>query len=229
MIRRSSTQPKAFTLIELLIVIAIIALLAAILFPAVNMAIERGRRSSCSSNLHQIGLALIQYADDHNGWMILAGSTSPTYDGGVLANQWPFRQHITNLNARGYIKDPRIWWCPSDRLDGYPASRKAEPAKDFSVFNSVGNCSYMYISGYNIAKTLEKPATAPLVADESNEQENGNLRGSKMPAIGKNDNHGADYRNVLFLDGHVISVEGSNTANSIFNNLVNPEILQSVD
>ena len=59
MIRRFSTQPKAFTLIELLIVIAIIALLAAILFPAVNIAIERGRRSSCRSNLHQIGLAFI--------------------------------------------------------------------------------------------------------------------------------------------------------------------------
>jgi prepilin-type N-terminal cleavage/methylation domain-containing protein len=58
--------PRGFTLIELLIVIAIIALLAAILFPVFSRARESARRSSCASNLKQIGLGMLQYAQDYD-------------------------------------------------------------------------------------------------------------------------------------------------------------------
>ena len=60
---------KGFTLIELLIVIAIIAILAAILFPVFNTAREKARQSSCSSNLKQIGLAMLQYSQDYDEMM----------------------------------------------------------------------------------------------------------------------------------------------------------------
>lgn len=59
---------KGFTLIELLVVIAIIAVLAAILFPVFAAARQKARQASCVSNLKQIAMGMIQYADDHDGY-----------------------------------------------------------------------------------------------------------------------------------------------------------------
>jgi prepilin-type N-terminal cleavage/methylation domain-containing protein/prepilin-type processing-associated H-X9-DG protein len=97
-----SRSHTAFTLIELLVVIAIIALLAAILFPVFGRARENARRSSCQSNLKQIGLGFAQYNYDNDSKMPMN-----------YAGTWP--GFYTWQDAlMPYVKSTQIFDCPSD-------------------------------------------------------------------------------------------------------------------
>lgn len=83
MLSKNIQGPRTgFTLIEMLVVIAIIALLVAIITPAVNKGIRSARNSACKSNLHQIGLAIAAYSADHKGKLPSTGfyGISPYYN-----------------------------------------------------------------------------------------------------------------------------------------------------
>lgn len=224
-----------FTIIELLVVIAIMAILAAILIPTAQSALENGRRAACRSNLRQIGAAFFLFATENNGWLPVVDQdlSRTTLDGQDRADQHPFTQHVMMLAEDGYITDPRKFWCPSDHVTGAGASRgrgiPVFPVDDFEEFDSEPNCSYMYVSGYNLRSTREILSRAPVMADESNRLEDGALTPGRMPRFDEHDNHGKRFRNVLFLDGHVVGIDDDDVGNVIFEDLQFPEVLQSID
>ena len=97
-----------FTLIELLIVIAIIVILAGMLLPALNQARTKAKSSNCVSNLKQITLSMQQYSVDYDGFWILQNSFS-CQTHGIIHRSW-----ADNLVCLGYMKrDSKVMTCPS--------------------------------------------------------------------------------------------------------------------
>src|SRR5256885_4185391 len=94
-------RENGFTLVETLVVIAIISVLAAILFPVFAAARAAARRTVCISQLRQIGMAMLMYKQD---W-----------------EQFPLRVSLVN---DAYVKDPRIFVCPNDPNKGHAAGNE---------------------------------------------------------------------------------------------------------
>ncbi len=139
----NSIQPErlgrmGFTLIELLVVIAIIAILAAILFPVFASAREKARQTTCTSNLRQIGEALLQYEQDYDEdtpYTIRTASAGPP----AVA--------VTPLGLllTPYAKSFGIWWCPSDNsiLSSDPQDYQGNTGHPYQVVSYAWNYYFM--------------------------------------------------------------------------------------
>lgn len=100
---------RAFTLVELLVVIAVVAILAALLLPALSSAKERARQAQCAGHLRQIALATTLYVDDQEDtfpWQPEDGLAAKAV-GGHGTNYYDF--------LMPYLRNPNVWLCASTR------------------------------------------------------------------------------------------------------------------
>lgn len=115
---------KAFTLIELLVVIAVIAILAAILFPVFGQARDKARAASCLSNMRQIGMGLLLYAQDADEtWPRMDCCTNGPNPLGSTATgcYGPFGQRLNHFKwpawIISYTRNVTLFMCPSRQVD----------------------------------------------------------------------------------------------------------------
>src|SRR5690606_38678724 len=119
MMMNANSRRVGFTLIELLVVIAIIAILAAILFPVFARARENARRTSCLSNMKQLGLGIMQYVQDYDETYPMALNYYSSASGDE-------RTWVSEIQP--YIKSTQGFFCPSSssatNLNGHYGANK---------------------------------------------------------------------------------------------------------
>lgn len=188
-------KPPAFTLVELLVVLAIIALLAALLLPALGRAKEEARATVCLGNLHQIGLALQVYVQENNNKMPVMYDANP--DTNSVATNALTGAAVTNTINQvllAQLGNTNVLRCPSDLPQAGPTS----------LFESTGS-SYSWnflLNGEDadhlVVLTLQfAPQEVPVVFDKDQ------FHKARGP------NRAVNY---LYADGHIknlLAIAGS--------------------
>jgi len=198
-----------FTLIELLVVIAIIAILASILFPVFARARENARRTSCASNLKQIGLGVMQYTQDYDeryprsAYICSAGNVANKELACVTTSDYILWYHA----LYPYTKSIQIFNCPS-AADAQLQKSNASgqwicnyyPSYGWSVIWN-GSSESVVFDGIALA-SVEDPSGTIFAGDSTRYR-----MGAELPNSGGNSDQPnplhLDGTNYLWADGHV--------------------------
>lgn len=185
---------SGFTLLEILIVIAIVVLLAALLFPAFARAKEKAHMATCSSNLRQIYVGLNIYAADYNRYY----PPPRSYELSTIDCDWMDALYP-------YIKSAKVFQCPSNpRGDYQPTCKPSETLEDRTILNHDG--SYIINTGGKIhlrESNFYSPSSTLLLTEGTSASfgitgmGNPNIEHSGIEA------HHNNGCNVCFADGHV--------------------------
>ncbi len=189
-------KSHGFTLIELLVVIAIIAILAAILFPVFARARENARRASCQSNMKQMGLAFMQYAQDYDEKMVPANAYGPLLmetginsAGGTSGGQY---LHLWEQLVFPYVKSVQVYNCPSE----------GTIAAFTGAYTGSVHYGYNIYAAGNALASFERVSETMLMCDTNNY-----LTGPKTAPIIANQNNPLPRHletfNMVYADGHV--------------------------
>jgi prepilin-type N-terminal cleavage/methylation domain-containing protein/prepilin-type processing-associated H-X9-DG protein len=125
---------EAFTLLELLVVIAVIAMLLAMIMPSLARAREMGRKVSCLNNLHQFYLAAMVYGEDHKGFFPIAYYSR---EDGNVEYCWDF---TTRHSAEGTTIEPGVLWQGQATI---------EKIQQCPAFEGASNTAADPYTGYN--------------------------------------------------------------------------------
>ncbi len=206
---------KGFTLIELLVVIAIIAILAAILFPVFARAREKARQSNCASNLKQMALGHLMYAQDYDETFLSGRYTGVCMYGHTHADAAP--NAINDYNGwanhlQPYIKNVQIFQCPSQTPGKCTSGTGAAYTDNAYLINYdglVGRAMGALNAPVDVMMFMDGQSTFVISG--------ANTRATCLSAMGTGRTRHNDGANVAFCDGHVKWMQGSGISGALPN------------